>query len=152
MTQAQLANLVGVSRQTIADWKRAGVDMSDLPALQARAAAAKARQAATPELAAARLRKIRAEADRQELAAARERGTLTPAAEVYGHGEALGLAVRAALERLTADLPPMLAGRPAAEISAVLRREHRALLEKLSHTSPARYLQQLKTDDTTTTA
>jgi DNA-binding XRE family transcriptional regulator len=144
MTQSQLAQTIGVSRQTIADWRRGGADLTDIEALRARAAAAKQRQATTPELSAAKLRKITAEADRQELAAARERGTLTPAAEVFGHGEALGLAVRAALERLTADLPPMLAGRPASEISAVLHREHRAVLQKLADTVPARYLANLR--------
>jgi transcriptional regulator with XRE-family HTH domain len=144
MTQSELVRHLGVSRQTLSEWKRNGMNMSDLPALEARAAAAKQRQATTPELAAAKLRKTLAEADRQELAAARERGTLTPAAEVAGHGEALGLAVRAALERLTADLPPMLAGRPAAEIAAVLQREHRAVLQKLADTVPARYLANLR--------
>jgi transcriptional regulator with XRE-family HTH domain len=143
MTQTLLAQTLGVSRQTVADWKRNGVDMNDMEALRAKADASKKRRETTPDIAAAKLRKTLAEADRQELAAARERGTLTPSAEVFGHGEALGLAVRAALERLAADLPPTLAGRPASEISAVLQREHRAVLQKLADTVPARYLQQL---------
>lgn len=38
MTQQQIADEVGVSRQTVSTWKRDGVDLSDIEALKRRAA------------------------------------------------------------------------------------------------------------------
>jgi hypothetical protein len=142
-TQAALAAGLGVSLRTLQNWKREGIDLTDRKALEARAAASKGKLAASEDYSAARLRKLRAEADRQETLAKREAGELVLAAGIAAEGEAAGLAFRQALEKLTHDLPPLLAGRAAAEIFAILKREHRSLLEKLRDTEPHRYLENL---------
>ena len=142
--QTKLAALLGVSRQTISTWKREGQDLSDIEALKARAAGVLAKQSGAEGYHDARTRKLRAEANRAETLAAREAGELTPVRDVFGHGAALGLAFRQAMEKLTHDLPPILAGRSASEIFDLLKREHRSLLEKLRDTEPARYIENLK--------
>jgi hypothetical protein len=142
-TQAQIAEEFGVSPRTIANWKAEGVDLSDRRQLKERAAAIRHRAAETESMQEARLRKIKAEADRQQIAAKREAGELVLAAGIAAEGRAAGLAFRQALEKLTHDLPPLLAGRPATEIFTILKREHRSLLEKLRDTEPHRYLENL---------
>lgn len=132
-TQAELAAELGVSRRTIANWKADGIDLDDIEALRLRAASIKSRAEANEDLAAAKLRKLRAEADRQETAAARERGELVEASGIRRQGEAIGRAMQAELARLEGNLPGMLAGRKAAEIARVLKAEFRAALTNLQH-------------------
>jgi transcriptional regulator with XRE-family HTH domain len=143
MTQVQIARKFKVARQTVSLWKREGIDLADMKALAARAATVKARVADSEDMQAAKLRKVSAEADRQQIAAKREAGELVLAANIFAEGEAAGLAFRQALEKLTHDLPPLLGGRPATEIFTILKREHRSLLEKLRDTEPHRYLENL---------
>jgi len=131
-TQEQLAELLGVSRQTISTWKRQGADLSDLDALRARAAAVMAKQTGAEGYHDARTRKTRAEADRAETLAARERGELVEVAGIAAQGEGTGRAIRRLHDRLVNDLPPMLAGRTAGEIAKVLKSEFRLALEKLA--------------------
>ena len=131
--QTQLAERLGVTRQTLSAWHRnEGLDLSDLEAVEARAARARDRKETSEDLASAKLRKLKAEADRQETLAAREKGELVLAAGIEAEGQAVGLAVRQALEKLAIELPPLLAGRDAAEVSKLLRREIRAALVILS--------------------
>jgi phage terminase Nu1 subunit (DNA packaging protein) len=131
-TQEQLAELLGVSRQTVSTWKRQGADLSDLDALRARAAAVLVKQAGSEGYHDARTRKTRAEADRAETLAARERGELVEVAGIAAQGEGTGRAFRQLHDRLVNDLPPMLAGRTAGEIAKVLKTEFRLALEKLA--------------------
>ena len=147
-TQAALAADLGVSLRTLQNWKREGIDITNRKALQARAAASKGKLESSEDYSAARLRKLRAEADRQEIAAKKEAGELVFAAGIFAEGKAAGLAFRQALEKLTHDLPPLVAGRPASEVFEILKREHRSLLEKLRDTEPHRYLENLKTTST----
>jgi hypothetical protein len=143
MTQIQIARKFKVARQTVSLWKREGIDLTDMKALAARAATVKARVADSEDMQAAKLRKVSAEADRQQIAASREAGELVLAAGIAAEGKAAGLAFRQALEKLTHDLPPLIGGRPATEIFTILKREHRSLLEKLRDTEPHRYLENL---------
>jgi transcriptional regulator with XRE-family HTH domain len=138
-TQEQLAELLGVSRQTISTWKRQGADLSDLDALRARAAAVVAKETATEGYAEARTRKTRAEADRAETLAARERGELVLASGIMAEGEAAGRAFQNGLNRLEGDLPGRLAGRTAGEIQKILRTSFRELLNELADCPSDKY-------------
>ena len=131
-TQAQIAEEFGVSPRTIASWKAEGVDLSDRRQLEARAAAIRHRAAETESMQEARLRKIRAEATRQEILARREAGELVEAAGIAAQAEGTGRAFRQMHDRLVNDLPPMLAGRNAGEIARILKTEFRLALQKLA--------------------
>jgi transcriptional regulator with XRE-family HTH domain len=143
MTQLQLAELLGVSRQTVSAWKREGQDMSDLDALRARAAAVVAKATGAEGYIQARTRKTRAEADRAETLAARERGELIDASTLTFEFEAIGRLFRYGVTKLENDLPPQLAGRPASEIKKVLSHVFREVLTELSHSPAHRHIQQL---------
>ena len=131
-TQAALAADLGVSLRTLQNWKREGIDITNRKALQARAAASKGKLESSEDYSAARLRKLRAEADRQEIAAKREAGLLVEAAGISAQAEGTGRTIRQMHDRLTSDLPPMLAGRNAGEIARILKTEFRLALQKLA--------------------
>jgi hypothetical protein len=138
--QTELAKLLGVARQSISSWKREGVDLADIEALKARAAASKTRVADSEDMQAAKLRKVSAEADRQQIAAKREAGELVPAANIFAEGEAAGRAFQTALNRLEGDLPGRLAGRTAGEIKGILHTLLRELLQELADRPAEKYL------------
>ena len=131
-TQAALAADLGVSLRTLQNWKREGIDITDRKALQARAAASKGKLESSEDYSAARLRKLRAEADRQETLAKRESGELVEASGIFAQGAAIGRAVKNGLSRLEGDLPGRLAGRNAGEIQKMLRAAFRELLNELA--------------------
>jgi hypothetical protein len=140
MTQAQLAAKFKVARQSISAWKREGVDLTDMKALEGRAAAMKTRVADSEDMQAAKLRKVSAEADRQQIAAKREAGELVPAANIFAEGEAAGRAFQTALNRLEGGLPGRLAGRTAGEIKGILHTSFRELLQELADRPAEKYL------------
>jgi hypothetical protein len=144
-TIAAISKATGISRQSVSAWVKDGLNLADRAAVAARVAQARGRETGREDYQQARLRKISAEADRQQIAAKKEAGELVLAAGIFAEGKAAGLAFRQALEKLTHDLPPLVAGRPASEVFAILKREHRSLLEKLRDTEPHRYLENLKT-------
>jgi hypothetical protein len=139
-TQAQIAEEFGVSPRTIASWKAEGVDLSDRRQLKERAAAIRHRAAETESMQEARLRKIKAEATRQEILAKREAGELVLASGIHSEGAAIGRAVQNGLNRLEGDLPGRLAGRTAGEIRKILHASFRELLNQLADRPSEKYL------------
>ena len=122
----------GISRQSISAWVKDGLDLGNKRAVAARVAAARDRETGREDMQAAKLRKVRAEATRQEIAAKREAGLLVEAAGISAQAEGTGRAIRQMHDRLTSDLPPMLAGRNAGEIARILKTEFRLALQKLA--------------------
>ena len=140
MTQKAIAEALGVSLRTVKNWKAEGIDLGDMKALKARAAAMRSTAAGNEDYQAARLRKLRAEADRQETLAKREAGELVLAAGIMAEGEATGRAFQVGMNRLEGDLPGRLAGRTAGEIQKMLRAAFRELLNELVDRPSEKYL------------
>jgi plasmid maintenance system antidote protein VapI len=136
---SQTAKRLGVHRSTLQAWQREGINLADEQALQERLAAS--RKPGGETFSEARRRKEVAAANRMETLAAREAGELVPATGIAEQGRAIGLSVRQALDRLAHDLPPQLAGRPAAEVGKILKRHFRETLDNLHHASPQKYFQ-----------
>ena len=131
-TIAAISKATGISRQSISAWVKDGLDLGNKRAVAARVAAARDRETGREDMQAAKLRKVRAEATRQEIAAKREAGLLVEAAGISAQAEGTGRAIRQMHDRLTSDLPPMLAGRNAGEIARILKAEFRLALQKLA--------------------
>ncbi len=142
---------VKITARMVQGWQGLGFDLDDLDALR-RELATLQRPPGEDEgteagslreqILKAELRRKLASADRLEQEAARLRGELMPTGALFAEGADLGRAVRAMLDKLTAQLPPMLAGRDAAEVQAVLRRVFREELTNLSHMQFADYINQ----------
>ena len=131
-TIAAISKATGISRQSISAWVKDGLDLGNKRAVAARVAAARDRETGREDMQAAKLRKVRAEATRQEIAAKREAGLLVEAAGISAQAEGTGRAIRQMHDRLTSDLPPMLAGLNAGEIARILKIEFRLALQKLA--------------------
>ena len=131
-TIAAISKATGISRQSISAWVKDGLDLGNKRAVAARVAAARDRETGREDMQAAKLRKVRAEATRQEIAAKREAGLLVEAAGISAQAEGTGRAIRQMHDRLTSDLPPMLAGLNAGEIARILKTEFRLALQKLA--------------------
>ena len=131
-TIAAISKATSISRQSISAWVKDGLDLGNKRAVAARVAAARDRETGREDMQAAKLRKVRAEATRQEIAAKREAGLLVEAAGISAQAEGTGRAIRQMHDRLTSDLPPMLAGLNAGEIARILKIEFRLALQKLA--------------------
>jgi transcriptional regulator with XRE-family HTH domain len=131
-TQAELAKLAGVTVRTIREWEKEGVDVYDLQSLMARASKVREREAATEDLAGVKLRKLKAEADLKEHELQVERGLFVSKDEVVTEGVRMGIVIKGIMLKLSSDLTPILAGRPAGEIKKVLDKYAREKLTELS--------------------
>jgi transposase-like protein len=128
---SQLARELGVSRESLRKWKLEGVDLSNPKQVGERMA----RMTNSPpsgDMATARLRKLTAEASRQELALQREQGEVVPVSEVLEAFAMLGAVVRAATMRLVANLPQMLEGVTPAQAQHIIRDQASSVLEALA--------------------
>ena len=139
-TQSDLAADLGVSLRTLQNWRKEGVDLRDLDALRTRAAAAKSKLESCENYQQARLRKVSAQATREEIAAKKEAGELVLASGIHAEGEAAGRAFQSSLNRLEGDLPGRLAGRTAGEIKKILCASFRELLQELADRPAEKYL------------
>jgi DNA-binding transcriptional MerR regulator len=131
-TQAELAKLAGVTVRTIREWEKEGVDVYDLQSLMARASKVREREEATEDLAGVKLRKLKAEADLKEHELQVERGLFVSKDEVVTEGVRMGIVIKGIMLKLSSDLTPILAGRPAGEIKKVLDKYAREKLTELS--------------------
>ena len=131
-TQAQLAELAGVTARTIREWEKEGVDVYDLQALMARASKVREREDQSEDLAGVKLRKLKAEADLKEHELSVERGLFVSKDEVVTEGVRMGVTIKGIFLKLSSDLTPVLAGRPAAEIKKALDKYAREKLTELS--------------------
>ena len=131
-TQAQLAELAGVTTRTIRDWEKEGVDVYDLPALMTRAAKIQEKKNESEDLAGVKLRKLKAEADLKEHELEVERKSYVSREEVVTEGVRMGVTIKGIFLKLSSDLTPLLAGRPAAEVKKALDKYAREKLTELS--------------------
>ena len=131
-TQAQLAELAGVTTRTIREWEKEGVDVYDLPSLMTRAAKIQEKKNETEDLADVKLRKLKAEADLKEHELQVERGLFVSKDEVVTEGVRMGVTIKGVFLKLSSDMTPILAGRPAAEIKKALDKYAREKLTELS--------------------
>ena len=122
-TQASIAEELGISRQTLSAWKRGGMDTTEanLSALKERAGMVSEKSATTAEIQAARLRKLRAEAESKEHALAVEKGLYILRSDAVKAGSRAGLASKHAWENIEDSLPPMLEGLTALQMKEKLR-------------------------------
>lgn len=127
---SELSRQLGVSRESLRKWKLEGVDLTDSKQVAARMARMNGGPA-SGDMAAARLRKLTAEAELRELELAQIRGTLVSLSEVEGTFAYVGATVKAALMRLVADLPQELEGLRAARSQEVIKQHVFRILSQL---------------------
>ena len=139
-TIAAISKATGISRQSISAWVKDGLDLGNKRAVAARVAAARDRETGREDMQAAKLRKVRAEATRQEIAAKREAGELVEASGIFAQGAAIGRAFKTGLSRLEGDLPGRLAGRTAGEMAKIIRAAHRELLAEMADRPSDKFL------------
>jgi hypothetical protein len=139
-TIAAIVREYGISRQSVSAWVKEGLDLADKGAVATRVAQARGRETGREDYQQARLRKISAEADRQQIAAKREAGELVLAANIFAEGEAAGRAFQNGLNRLEGDLPGRLAGHTAGHIKKLLHASFRELLNELADRPSDKFL------------
>ena len=132
LTQQQMADLVGTSRESLRNWAKEGIDITDEAAVRARAAHVEKRVADSEDMAEVKLRKLRAEADLKEHELQVERGLFVSKDEVVTEGVRMGVTIKGVFLKLSSDMTPILAGRPAAEIKKALDKYAREKLTELS--------------------
>ena len=135
-TQAELAELAGVTVRTIREWDKEGVDVYDLTALMARASKIKERKNESEDLADVKLRKLKAEADLKEHELEVERGRYVSQESQRADGQKLGLVLQGMMLKMAGDLTPVLAGRPAGEVKKAIDKYAREKLIELSQYAP----------------
>jgi hypothetical protein len=128
---SELSRTHKVSRSTLTVWRDQGLNLTDSAALAAKIALKRGGKL-DEDASAARLRKLRAEADLAELKAAQLRGEVISIHEVEEAMTQIGAAVRASIIRLEADLPPMVEGLDAATIQKIVREKTHEILTMLS--------------------
>ncbi len=132
-SQAELAEMSGVSVKTLRSWvENEGLDLNDEAAVMARAEETKQRFCAAEDVGAVKLRKVRAEADILEHKLAVQRGDYVSSKEMENEGLRIAAAVRSVFLRMPDDLPPLLAGRTAAEVKVAVGKYTRDKLTELS--------------------
>ena len=117
---SELARHHGTSRESIRKIRDEGVDLNDPKAVADRVALMRHKQD-QPTLTDERRRKLKADADMAEFRVAQTKGELISRAEVDLEMRRVGSVFGAALERLQADLPPMLEGLKVESMAGVIR-------------------------------
>lgn len=132
-SQAELCELAGVSAKTLRSWvANEGLDLDDEAAVIARGQETQQRFCAAEDAGETKLRKLRAEADLKELELAVKRGEYVSAKDIENEGLRIATAVRSVFLRMPDDLPPLLAGRTAAEVKVAVGKYTRDKLTELS--------------------
>ena len=132
-SQAELCELAGVSAKTLRSWVvNEGLDLDDEAAVIARGQETQQRFCAAEDAGETKLRKLRAEADLKELELAVKRGEYVSAKDIENEGLRIATAVRSVFLRMPDDLPPLLAGRTAAEVKVAVGKYTRDKLTELS--------------------
>ena len=131
----------GISRETLRAWRLEGVDLTDQAAVADRVSKMPGRDpdATTGEgesLSEAKTRRARADADRAEIIARRESGSVIDVVAVEELMTQLGAELRSRLLSWIGVLPPMLEGLDASRIQAILREKVTELLASIHENSP----------------
>jgi hypothetical protein len=125
-----LAESSGIPYQTLSRWKIEGTFVHDPAALAERIS--RKRETAPASITEARLEKLQLESQRIKLALDIERGKFVAVDAIYQDARNIATLVREAHGRATNDLPPLLAGRTAAEVSQLLKKYFREMQTNLS--------------------
>jgi transcriptional regulator with XRE-family HTH domain len=136
LTQQEMADLVGTSRESLRKWAKEGIDITDEAAVRARAAQVDKRVASSEDMAEVKLRKLRAEADLKEHELEVERGRFVSQESQRADGQKLGLVLQGMMLKMAGDLTPVLAGRPAGEVKKAIDKYAREKLVELSQYAP----------------
>jgi DNA-binding XRE family transcriptional regulator len=136
LTQQEMADLVGTSRESLRKWGKEGVDITDETAVRARAAQVEKRVESNEDMGAVKLRKLKAEADLKEHELEVERGRYVSQESQRADGQKLGLVLQGMLLKMSGDLTPILAGRPAGEVKKAIDKYAREKLVELSQYAP----------------
>lgn len=136
LTQQEMADLVGTSRESLRKWAKEGIDITDEAAVRARAAQVDKRTANHEDLAEVKLRKLKAEADLKEHELEVERGCYVSQESQRADGQKLGLVLQGMMLKMADDLTPILAGRPAGEVKKAIQKYAREKLVELSQYAP----------------
>lgn len=136
LTQQEMADLVGTSRESLRKWAKEGIDITDEAAVRARAAMVEKRVADSEDMASVKLRKLKAEADLKEHELEVERGRYVSQESQRADGQKLGLVLQGMMLKMAGDLTPVLAGRPAGEVKKAIDKYAREKLVELSQYAP----------------
>jgi hypothetical protein len=128
--------MAGVSLATIKNWKVEGLDINDIEAVKKRAATMTRRNQENEDLGAVKLRKLKAEADLKEHELEVERGRYVSQESQRADGQKLGLVLQGMFLKMSGDLTPILAGRPAGEVKKAIDKYAREKLVELSQYAP----------------
>jgi phage terminase Nu1 subunit (DNA packaging protein) len=143
ISQADMAALAGVTVKTLLQWRKLeAIDITDKAAVLTRAAVAK-RKDPTPaaptdgveSYTEARRRRAVADADKAEVIARRESGSVIEVAAVEEIFNQLAAEMRSRLLSWVGNLPPQLEGLDACRIQAVMRDKITELLEGIHKNS-----------------
>ena len=136
LTQQEMADLVGTSRESLRKWAKEGIDITDESAVRARAAQVDKRVADSEDMAGVKRRKLKAEAEREEHELEVERGRYVSQESQRADGQKLGLVLQGMMLKMAGDLTPVLAGRPAGEVKKAIDKYAREKLVELSQYAP----------------
>lgn len=132
ITQQEMADKVGISLTALRNWKDEGIDITDLRAVQARAAQMASSKNQQESYNDAKLRKLKAEADLKEFDLEVQRGTYVSKESELAAGMKVGMAVRSMLLRMADDLTPLLVGLDAGGMKKTIAKFSREKLVELS--------------------
>lgn len=156
MTANLLSKLYKVPESTLRNWKRQGVDIDAAPDVAKHVLGLTRRPKAWQSildddegetLDSLKKRRLKADAERLELAAEIQRGKYFPAEDCYRIQDAWAAALKQGLAEMRGTLPEQLAGRDQADVAAALEECHRSLQEQLSDLESGLWREVLETQD-----
>jgi transposase-like protein len=134
LSNAQACRAWGISRKTLAEWVQKGLPMagrSKYPLFAGSDWIRQFTQVNTTSLTEERTRLVKTQADLKSLQLLVEKGILVSKEEVVGHNRAAIFDAKQKFLLLRRTLPPKLVGLEAREMSDIIRKEIRRILENL---------------------
>ena len=125
-SRAAICREFGITNPKLLQWEYEGINAHDTAAMSERAA--RKHGGGTAEMHAARLRKLKAEAELAELRAGELERRLIALDEVEQAFTKIGTVTKSLLLRMQADLPPMLEGQSPARMSKIIGEAVEAVL------------------------
>lgn len=132
ISQKDMAESVGVTAQTLINWRNEGVDITDRNQVLDRVAKMRMKDNSSEDKQEAELRKIKAQADKLEFEYQVLQGKYVSHESQLKEGMKLGIVIKGMFLKMESDLTPRLAGRKATEVSKILKEYSRAKLTELS--------------------
>ena len=129
-SRAAICREFGITNPTLLQWENEGVDIHDDEQMRDRAA--RKHGGGTAEMHAARLRKLKAEAELAELRAGELERRLIAIDEVEQAFTKIGSITKGLMIRMQADLPPALEGQTASRMAVIIGEAVNAVLTQMS--------------------